>query len=265
MNMLLIMLFIIATNIVTGIVTSMATKEKARAQYYAKKKADRIKRWKEEECGEVGLNASEIVAKRINESLPFTKNLDIIGSQKEFKLASLVIEDKNGHATVEDYYLLDSEGEVKTLSDFRKDDRNVDWMLNDFNVLESITANIDHEIVDNVERYSDFYETVNNCYGGRHGKDKIDIKESFVVFTDLTKSELEIIANHTDEMIHKKAFSNAIDKIKNKRSKDFEDYQVELDNNLKVLESKFNKLDILHEMNEIMLSTINRSLLGGCL
>lgn len=265
MNMLLIMLFVIATNIVTGIVTSMTTKEKARIQYYAKKKEDRIRRWKEEECGEVGLNASEVAAKRINESLPFTKTLDLIGSQKEFKLASLVIEDNNGHATVEDYYLLDSEGEVKSLSDFRKDDRNVDWMLNDFNVLESITANIDHEIVDNVERYSDFYETVNNCYGGRHGKDKIDIKDSFVVFTDLTKSELEIIANHTDEMIHKKAFSNVIEKIKNKRTKDFEDYQVELENNLKALDSKFTKLDVLHEMNEIMLSTINRSLLGGCL
>lgn len=199
LSILLISLLLVVTNFVTYSVT----KEMEQTKYRNKVKAEKAYKWKVYENGEEGLSVEEVAAKRINESLP----VDNVKTHKEFKLATLVVEHESGRQTVEDHHLIDEDGQVFELSAFRKDNRNVDWMLNSFKVLESITANVKHEIVENIARFSAFDETLNNCYGGRHGKDKISVKDAFIVFTDLSRYQLDIIANHTDEDIHNKQFN----------------------------------------------------------
>lgn len=169
-----------------------------------KRKLEREAKWKAERDMEDGLNAVEIAAKRINEAIP----LDCIPREKEFKLASLVVMDQDEIPSIEDHLLIDSEGNVRTLSEFREDDRNVDWILDYWECLNSITSNLYHEVIDDVSRYSAFEDALNNCYGGRHGKDKIAVKDAFVCFVDLTRTELEVIANHTDDDIFMKRYES---------------------------------------------------------
>lgn len=115
---------------------------------------------------------------------------------KEYKLAALVIEDENGHASVEDIDLRgDDAGPVK-LSEFasKRTRDKADSFLFDSSILKVISQKVNCEI-ERVERYYAFQITKENILSGRHGKKKTKIKKDYVMFLDLSSQELNRIAN----------------------------------------------------------------------
>ena len=198
-------LLIVLALVITNVITYQITKEVMQNKYRRKLKERRRAEWKAYIDGEEGLTKEEIAAKRVNEALPISIDDDI---NKQFKLASLVVEHEDGYVTVEDHFLIDDEGETVTLTEFREDGEDIEWMLDSWKVLQSITANKSHEIMENVERYPDFNETINNCHGGRHGKDKIKVKDAFIVFVDLCHNDMDIIANMRDDDIALKKWNS---------------------------------------------------------
>lgn len=247
-------LLIVAGLVITNLVTFQITREVMQNNYRRKLKAKRAEEWKSYIDGEEGLNAEEVAAKRINEALP----IDYDKSFKEYKLASLVVEHQDGYVTVEDHHLVNGEGDVVSLNEFKdqfeevEDYRDIDWMLDSYKVLEAITANKDHEIVEEVKRFPDFNETLNNCYGGRHGKDKIDVKDAFVTFVDLSYEDLRIIATQKDEDIFKKqwrhekvteAKANSRRIRKERRQREFNRESRELEEAISMIFDKVNNID----------------------
>lgn len=249
-------LLIVLALVITNVITYQITKEVMQNKYRRKLKERRRAEWKAYIDGEEGLTKEEIAAKRVNEALPISIDDDI---NKQFKLASLVVEHEDGYVTVEDHFLIDDEGETVTLTEFREDGEDIEWMLDSWKVLQSITANKSHEIIggdskerirklekykalfsfyrekyptpkckytrkllkkwdekivyyssslNEIERFSDFYKTLTNCIGGRHGKDKIKVKDAFIVFVDLCHNDMDIIANMRDDDIALKKWNS---------------------------------------------------------
>lgn len=140
---------------------------------------------------------------KIYSSVPWdaAETLDLIlkenkNKNKEYKLAALVVEDENGHTSIEDIDLRGEDaGQIK-LSDFasKRTRDKADSFFFSFPIINALTNKVNYDI-GNVERYYAFELTKENLLSGRHGKKKTRIKKDYVMFFDLSYQELNIIAN----------------------------------------------------------------------
>lgn len=130
-------------------------------------------------------------AERLKAFLKSDKSAD-----KEYKLAALVVEDSDGHVSIEDVDLRGDSAEPIRLSDFayKRYKNMADKFLFDFNIIDTISNKV-HSCIGDTEMYHAFQITKENVVSGRHGKTRRNIAKDFVVFLDLSERELRQIAN----------------------------------------------------------------------
>lgn len=122
-----------------------------------------------------------------------------LSKNKEYKLAVLVVEDEFGNKRIEDIDLRGETAELIQLSSFaiNKNKDKADKFLFDYSIINSISNKVNCCVDGYIERYYAFQLTLENLISGRHGKIKTKVKDSFVMFMDLSEKELKSIANLT--------------------------------------------------------------------
>lgn len=131
-------------------------------------------------------------ADRVNAFLDIDKSTD-----KEYKLAALVIVDEYGHKHIEDIDLRGDSAEPIKLSSFafNKTKDKADAFLFDTGIINAIASKVNCVVEDNIERYYAFQLTLENILSGRHGKQKKSVVNKYVMLLDLNQLELSRIAN----------------------------------------------------------------------
>lgn len=120
-------------------------------------------------------------------------------SNKEYKLAVLIIEDEYGKRKIEDIDLRGDTAEEVKLSSFaiNKNKDKADRFLFDYHIINSLSNRVNCYVEKNIERYYAFQLSLENILSGRHGKIKTKVKNKFIIFMDLSENELIRLANLT--------------------------------------------------------------------
>lgn len=186
---LLTFLVLGALLVVTNLVTYVVTKDKA---YKIMRKKIREIRFKDG-LSSIPWNAVEV----LNNNLYKHTGTKL---QYPFQLAALVVEDEDGNLSIQDYDLRGEDSSMVSLMDFsRSSNPYIDEVFTRYDIVKTLFNRLGGDIVEDVERYTAFQITLENCMGGRHGKDKIKVNDAFVIFIPLDYHDLDILANLEDD------------------------------------------------------------------